>query len=258
MQGERFVGIVRVSTERQGDSRLGLDSGHADLARYVTSVGGTLITTLEEVESGTHNDIVDRPTLLKALTLCKRHKATLLAPRVDRMVRSTCVHTDIKRSGVPIRFADNPSATEVIIDIQAALAADAGRKISETTRNALLAYRVGKRISKRMMAILAERYGENVPQEAIDAVAGKLGSHLVGCKLTREDGAKGRAKGNVKQAREALEVYADLIDDIRRWRAEGLSLRAVADRLNQDGQVTRTGVAWSHVQVRNILARHAG
>jgi DNA invertase Pin-like site-specific DNA recombinase len=252
---ERFVGLVRVSTERQGESRLGLESGHAELARYVASVNGTLITVLEEVESGTHDDIVDRPTLLKALTLCKRHKAILLSPRVDRMIRSTCVHTDIKRSGVRIRFADNPNATEVIIDIQAALSADAGRKISETTTNALQAYIAGKRISKRLMAILTERYGEDIPQHAIDAVAGKLGSHLVGCKLTDQGRAKGRAKGNVKQAKDAREVYADLIDDIRKWHADGLSLRGIATRLNEQGQVTRTGLAWSHVQVRNLLKR---
>lgn len=252
---EQFVGIVRVSSEEQGQSRLGLESGHAELARYVASVGGTLITVLEEVESGTHDEIVDRPTLLKALTLCKRHKATLLSPRVDRMIRSTCVHTDIKRSGVKIRFADNPNATEVIIDIQAALAADAGRKISETTTNALRAYREGKRVSKRLMAILVERHGENIPQEAIDNVAGKLGSQLVGCHLTDIGRGKGRAKGNHKQAKDAREVYADLIDDMQRWRAEGLSLRAIAERLNEQGQVTRTGVAWSHVQVRNVLQR---
>lgn len=253
---ERFVGLVRVSTERQGDSRLGLEAGHADLARYVESTGGTLLTVLEEVESGTHDEIVDRPTLLKALTLCKRHKAFLLVPRVDRMVRSTCVHTDIKRSGVPVRFADNPNATEVIIDIQVAIAADAGRKISETTTKALRAYRDGKRVSKRLKDVLTERYGDKIPQEAIDAVAGKLGSHLVGCHLSPEGRAKGRAKGNLKQVREAREVYADLVDDMRRWRTEGLSLRAVADRLNREGQVTRTGVAWSHVQVRNTLKRY--
>jgi hypothetical protein len=171
------------------------------------------------------------------------------------MIRSTCVHTDIKRSGVRIRFADNPNATEVIIDIQAALSADAGRKISETTTNALQAYIAGKRISKRLMAILTERYGEDIPQHAIDAVAGKLGSHLVGCKLTEQGRDKGRVKGNVKQARDAREVYADLIDDMRQWRADGLSLRGIATRLNEQGQVTRTGLAWSHVQVRNLLKR---
>src|SRR3569833_2899700 len=114
---ERYVGLVRVSTERQCKSKLGLESGQAELARYVAGRDATLITVLEEVESGTHDDIVDRPTLLKALTLCKRHKAALLIPRVDRLVRSTIVHADIKRSKVPVRFVDNPQATEVIIDI---------------------------------------------------------------------------------------------------------------------------------------------
>src|ERR1700754_498858 len=98
---ERFVGLVRVSTGGQGDSGLGLKAGIADLNRYVEQQGAELITVLEEVESGTHDDLIDRPTLLKALTLCKRHKATLLIPKVDRLVRSTLVHADIKRAGVP-------------------------------------------------------------------------------------------------------------------------------------------------------------
>jgi len=254
---ERFVGLVRVSTERQGASRLGLEAGHADLSRYVAATGGELITVLEEVESGTHDTIIDRPTLLKALTLCKRHKAYLLIPRVDRLVRSTCVHTDIKRSGVPVRFVDNPHATEVIIDIQVALAADAGRKISETTRKSLGAYKDGKRVSKRLMALLNERHHGNVPQEAIDAVAGKLGADLVGCHLTDEGRSKGRTKGNVKQRREAVEVYADLIPEMKAWRQEGLSFAAIAIRLNSMGRSTRTGSEWRDVTVIRTLARSA-
>lgn len=252
---ERFVGLVRVSTERQGASRLGLESGRADLDRYITATGGTLLTVLEEVESGTHDDLIDRPTLLKALTLCKRHRACLLIPRVDRLARSTCVHTDIKRSGVPVRFVDNPTATEVIIDIQVAMAADAGRKISETTRKALGAYKAGKRVSRRLMERLTERYQGNIPQEAIDAVAGKLGADLVGSHLTDADRAKGRAKGNARQARESVEVYDDLVPDMRRWRAAGLSLRQIADRLNEQGHETRTGAAWTQVQVKRTLDR---
>ena len=255
MACERFIGLVRVSTERQGESRLGLESGHAELARYTESVGAKLLTVLEEVESGGHDDIIDRPTLLKALTLCKRQGACLLIPRVDRLVRSTCVYTDIKRSGVKVRFVDNPHATEVIIDIQVALSADTKRKISETTRNALAAYKAGKRVSKRLMTVLNERYHGDVPQGAIDAVAGKLGASLVGSHLTDEGRAKGRAKGNAKKARKAVEVYDDLIPSMKEWKAEGESLQAIADRLNESGERTRTGALWSGVQVMRTLKR---
>ncbi len=38
-------------------------------------------------------------------------------------------------------------------------------------------------------------------------------------------------------------------------RAEGLSLRAIADRLNADGHTTRRGAAWNPMQVARVLDR---
>jgi DNA invertase Pin-like site-specific DNA recombinase len=238
--GERFVGLVRVSTEQQGESGLGLEAGLADLLTYADSVGGGIIEVFTEVESGTHDEIIDRPTLLKALALAKRRKATLLIPKVDRLVRSTSVHTDIKRSGVPFRAVDNPHANEFTLDILVAVAAQEARAISTA--------RVSKRI--RLM------YPDGVPQAVVKATAGKLGASLPQCRnLTAEARAKGRAKGRAKLIREAREVYADLVPGIEAAKAEGLSLRAVADRLNEQGHTTRTGKPWSAVQVMRVLNR---
>jgi DNA invertase Pin-like site-specific DNA recombinase len=229
--GHRFVGLVRVSTERQGESRLGLEAGLKDLHDHVAAQGGELVEVLEEVESGTHDDLVDRPTLLRALTLCRRHRATLLIPKVDRLVRSTIVHADIKRSRVPFRAVDNPHANEFTLDILVAVAAQEARQVSDRTRKALAAYK---------------------------ARGGKLGAHLVGSHLTPEGRARGRARGNQRQAREAVEVYEDLLPDVRRWRAEGLSLRAIAERLNRAGHATRKGSPWSQVQVKRAIDRAGG
>ena len=251
MDGEKFIGLVRVSTAAQGESRLGLEAGLADLNGYVAKRGATLIMILEEVESGTHDDLVDRPTLVKALTLCKRHKAILLVPKVDRLVRSTIAHSEIKRSNVPFRAVDNEAANEFTIDVMVAVAAQEARAIADRVRKSLAAYKAGMRVSKRIHAI----YPEGVPQAIVDATAGKLGSHLVGCHLTGEGRDKGRAKGNARQAREASEVYADLIDGVRRERAEGASLGAIAEKLNRDGHTTRTGAAWGKVQVKRLLDR---
>jgi DNA-binding CsgD family transcriptional regulator len=38
-------------------------------------------------------------------------------------------------------------------------------------------------------------------------------------------------------------------------RSEGLSLRQIADRLNQDGHTTRRGKPWNQVQVKRVLER---
>jgi DNA invertase Pin-like site-specific DNA recombinase len=226
--GHRYIGLVRVSTERQGESRLGLEAGLKDLDDYVTGNGGELVEVLEEVESGTHDDLLDRPTLLRALSLCRRHRAILLIPKVDRLVRSTLVHADIKRSRVPFRAVDNPHANEFTLDILVAVAAQEARQISDRTRKALAAYK---------------------------ARGGKLGAHLVGSHLTPEGRSRGRSKGNQRQAREAGAVYEDLLPDMRQWRAEGRSLRAIADQLNQAGHATRTGSPWGPVQVSRVLVR---
>ena len=225
---ERFIGLVRVSTEAQGQSRLGLEAGLADLRRYAEERGADLIAILEEVESGTHDELVDRPTLLKALALCRRRGATLLVPKVDRLVRSTRAHADIKRSGVAFRAVDNPAANEFTLDILVAVAAQEARAISDRTRKALAAYK---------------------------ARGGLLGSHRVGCHLTAEGRARGRARGNARKAREASEVYDDLVPEMMAWRSEGLSLRAIAGRLNARGDRTRTGVSWGPVQVKRTLDR---
>jgi DNA invertase Pin-like site-specific DNA recombinase len=250
--GERFVGLVRVSTEQQGESGLGLEAGLADLLTYADSVGGGIIEVFTEVESGTHDEIIDRPTLLKALALAKRRKATLLIPKVDRLVRSTSVHTDIKRSGVPFRAVDNPHANEFTLDILVAVAAQEARAISARTKAALAAYKATARVSKRIRLM----YPDGVPQAVVKATAGKLGASLPQCRnLTAEARAKGRAKGRAKLIREAREVYADLVPGIEAAKAEGLSLRAVADRLNEQGHTTRTGKPWSAVQVMRVLNR---
>ncbi len=129
---------------------------------------------------------------------------------------------------MPFRAVDNPEANEFTLDILVAVAAQEARQISERTRKALAAYK---------------------------ARGGKLGAHLVGCHLTPEGRARGRARGNQRQAREAAAVYEDLLPDMWRWRADGLSLRAIAGRLTGAGHATRTGALWGPVQVKRALDR---
>jgi len=254
---ERFIGLVRVSTPGQGKSKLGLESGLAELHRYVESVGGELVQVLEEVDSGSISTLSERPTLQKAITLCLRRKCCLLVPRVDRLGRSMAVLTDIKRSGVAIRIADQPNAPEEIIDILMALSASTARKISETTRNAARAYKDGKRVSKANTIRLTAIYGsvEAAPQWEIDAVAGKQGAALLGCRLTPEARSNGGAKAAAKSVDRALAVYADLIPEMKAWKDSGLSLQAIADRLNERGERTRNDAMWSTVQVLRTLRR---
>jgi DNA invertase Pin-like site-specific DNA recombinase len=76
--GEKLVGLVRVSTDRQGESGLGLEAQHATIEAHRESIGGELLKTYEEIESGTHDDVEARPDLLKAVAHARRAGATLV------------------------------------------------------------------------------------------------------------------------------------------------------------------------------------
>lgn len=251
----RYVGLTRVSSERQGESGLGLSAGKHDLEQFVARFGGELLFVLEEVESGMCDDMMDRPTLLKALALCKKHKAHLLVPRVDRLARSMLVHADIQRSKVKVRFADDPYATEFVVNIRASMAAEEGRKISERTSKALQAYKRDGRISKRIEAMLVERHGGNIPEEARAEFAGKLGSDLVGSHFTDAGRRKAGLRTGSSNRAKAIVYYAQITPDVIRYRKEGVTFRAIADRLNEEGKMTQNGSQFTHVQVMQILKR---
>jgi DNA invertase Pin-like site-specific DNA recombinase len=278
--GDKFVGLIRVSTKGQGDSGLGLLAGRDDIDRYVESVGGELVTVLEEVGSGKHKKIIDRPVLLKALTLCKRHGAILLFPKVDRLLRSTEVHNDIKLSGVKIRACDNPYADEVIMDILVAFAAHERREIGKRTKKSLKAYVDSGKVSDVQMTrliikhvpdvpkgeleaasdkngrkALVAAHGHKVPREFVEPLAGKLGSRLIGSPLTGADREAGRKVAGANRTRKAVEVYADFLPEMMAWRAGGMTLRAIARTLNDRGDRTRTGAFWRKVQVKRVLDR---
>jgi len=84
MMKTRFVSYLRVSTERQGRSGLGLEAQREAVSRYLTSAGGTLIEEFCEIESGKRSD---RPQLAAALAACRAHRAVLVIAKLDRLAR---------------------------------------------------------------------------------------------------------------------------------------------------------------------------
>ena len=69
----RFVAYVRVSTDRQGKSGLGLEA--RSILNYLDGGRWSLVAEFTEIESGKRND---RPELQNALAACKKQRAKLV------------------------------------------------------------------------------------------------------------------------------------------------------------------------------------
>jgi DNA invertase Pin-like site-specific DNA recombinase len=129
-----FVAYYRVSTDRQGQSGLGLDAQRTAVAGFVGA--RALIAEFTEVESGKR---ADRPQLAAALELCRRQRAMLVIAKLDRRARNVTFIANLMESGVEFTAVDMPSANKLTLHILAAVAEHEREMISARTKAALAA-----------------------------------------------------------------------------------------------------------------------
>lgn len=224
---KRIIGYIRVSTDKQERSGLGLEAQLSALEAYASMTGCEIIRVYREVESGKRND---RPELAKAMAHAKRSKATLVIAKLDRLARNVHFVSGLMESGVDFVCCDNPHANRLTIHVLAATAEDEARRISERTKAALAAYK---------------RRG------------GKLGAARDNAHtLTQDDRRRGGFHAGEVARTEAMKAYADLIPLMVDWRGEGESQQAIAIKLNEEGHTTRNGKPWNQVQVSRVLRRY--
>lgn len=221
-----IVAYLRVSTDKQGKSGLGLEGQQAAIDTFQGQNGGKIIATYTEVESGKRKD---RPQLSKAIAHAKRSNAVLVVAKLDRLARNVAFLSAIMESGVEFVACDNQHANRLTIHILAAVAEDEALRISERTKAALAAYK---------------------------ARGGILGATRPECRNLTDEGRKqgARAAGiAVKNA--ADEAYSDLLPMLQEWREQGQTLQQIADTLNEQGHTTRRGKPWNPSQVMRVLQR---
>jgi DNA invertase Pin-like site-specific DNA recombinase len=131
----KFIAYYRVSTDKQGESGLGLAAQRKAVADYLNGGNWELMGEFTEIESGKRNH---RPELEKALATCKKHKARLVIAKLDRLSRSVAfIATMLERSKVDFVCVDNPHANKTMIHFIAVMAEFERDAIAERTRNAL-------------------------------------------------------------------------------------------------------------------------
>jgi len=217
---DRFIAYYRVSTQKQGNSGLGLDGQKNTILNYLK--GESPIGEFTDIESGTKKGN-DREGLKLALKGCKEQKAKLIIAKLDRLSRNVSFIAQLMESEVEFIVCDLPQANRFTIQIFAALAEQEARFISERTKDAL--------------AVL-KRNGK------------KLGSPQNLDFASRQKGLESR-KRNALENEDNIKASA-MIDALYK---QGKSFYAITKELNRLGFKTRRGKEFQQNQVTTLFKR---
>jgi DNA invertase Pin-like site-specific DNA recombinase len=141
----KMLGYVRVSTEEQAGSGLGLDAQRTAIQAECDRRGWTLVEMIED--AGVSAKMMSRPGMMRALELLARGDAGgMIVPKLDRATRSTIDAANLlalsEREGwklVALDLGLDPTtpAGELVATIMAAVAQWERRAIGVRTREAL-------------------------------------------------------------------------------------------------------------------------
>ena len=225
----RALGYLRVSTDKQAESGLGLDAQRAS----ITTCAERLRMPLADffVDAGTSGSLAieDRPVLLDAVGALKRGDVLIVAKR-DRLGRDVVavamIERLIARKGARVVSAagegtENDDPTGILMRRLLDSFAEYERLIIGARTKAALAAK------KRR----GERFSRFAPY--------------------------GYCLSEDQRSYEPVEAEQSILARMREGRAAGISLARIAEQLNLDGLPTRSGTPWRFEYVRDILKRAA-
>ena len=221
---ERFVAYLRVSTQRQGSSGLGLEAQREIIHNYLRDKKP--IFEYVEVESGRKTD-KGRPKLKEALSQCRTYRAKLIVAKLDRLARNVSFLSALLDSDVEIVFCDFPQANKMVLHILASISQYEAELISTRTKQALAA-------KKSRGCKLGNP--EHLMDKHKEAIANS----------NKTNRKKAEDNPNNKRAVAMLRILAE----------QGMTLTEMTDKLNKEGFVTSKGYEFRASQVYVLLKRY--
>lgn len=225
----KWISYLRVSTDRQGRSGLGLEAQRASVASFLNGGNWELVEEFVEVESGRKND---RAALAKAIAACQLYGAKLVIAKLDRLSRDAHFLLSLGKAGVEFVAADMPHANKLTVGIMAMVAEQEAEMISVRTKAALAA-------AKARGTVLGGR---------------RVRSDGTPVTITGEARKAGR-KVQVNKADDLANRVAPKIEELKAAGAK--SLRDIASGLNASGVRTARGGTWSATHVMRLMSRIA-
>lgn len=232
---KNFVVYIRVSTQKQGVSGLGLESQQRICGDYIKSQNGTQVAEFKDIECGASQS---RKGLWAAIDYCKEHGATLVIAKLDRLARDVEFTFKIINTGISIYFCDMPVVNTMILGVFASVAQYERELISSRTKAALKA-------KKDRGETWTENWGKNTGASRIDAChkASKASS------LAKQDAAR----KNENNAR--FHTFVMTIEKMYGKATTAAEVQKFCDELNQNGIKTATGMEYDVPKFRAMYQK---
>lgn len=211
----KVVSYIRVSTQKQGLSGLGMEAQEEAVKQHIKATGSKLVAEFVEVESGRKTD-KQRPELAKALEACKKDKAVLLVAKLDRLARNVHFISGLMEAKVKFVALDMPEANELTLHVMAAFAEHEAKRISERTK-AALAVAKSRGVALGVAGPSNLKPNIELRQQQSQAFVQSLAGVFKGCQLRQ------------------------------------LTQRQMVEELNSLGIKTSRGNTWSLMQVQRVL-----
>lgn len=219
---QKYVAYLRVSTQKQGYSGLGLEAQREIIHNHLHDT--TLIAEFVEVESGRKSD---RPKLKEALALCRKDGATLIVAKLDRLARSVSFLSNLLESDVEIVFCDFPQANKMVLHIISAISQYEAELIAARTKASLQAKK-------------ARGFKLGNPEHLLTKHKQAIQNSIKTCR------AKADNNPNNKRAVAMLRILVK----------ENRSYSEMASILNQEGFVTSRGCSFTKSTVYKLIKRY--
>lgn len=229
---KNYIGYYRVSTEKQGESGLGLNAQAESVNKFLQGKG-KLIQDFTEVESGRNSQ---RPLLQAAINKCIETGSTLVIAKLDRLSRDANFILTLQKSNVEFICVDMPDANNLTVGIMALFAQQEVERTSKRTVDSL------KEI-KRKISLNGEYIARS--GNVITSLGGTY-NFSASDRKKASDKLKELASDNFNNKR--AEAY------IKMMMTSGIKNKSeMARQLNENGFVTSKGKAFTSTQVSRLM-----
>ena len=216
----QVVTYHRVSSREQGKSGLGIEAQQNETTLFCAANHFEVMRVFIEVQSGKES-LSDRPVLMEALELCRKHGYSLVVSKLDRLSRDVEAVAGLMKSKTKFYVAQlGVDVDNFQLHLFAALAEKERELISTRTKAALAAKKArGEQLGNFASLATAQANSAAIRGGLADEFALKYGKH------------------------------------IQEMIREGKSMNAIAQRMNGLNVKTVKGGRWTCETVKRVVAR---